>query len=438
MEDVCCPHLLPRHEAPLSGGNPLNSDRGVDITRRRKYRIAVVSPFLDQSHGTERIIIEWLSRLADDFEIHIYSQRVEDFDLSKFIYHRISELPGPHLVNYLWWLAANHMRRVWDAAFRGLKPDLVFTPGINCFDADVISVHIVFAEFFRQAKPELRFLSNPIRRWPRLLHRRLYYSLIIFLERLIYPSPHNQLVLIAKKTEVDLKRFYPRSGSSPIVYLGLDHCRFKPARCAELRQSARESLGLGDHDVALLLVGNDLLKKGIAALFDALQRLCDLPFRLLVVSRESGSGYQASIDAKGLNGRVQFLPPRKDVEFYFAAADVYVGPSLEDTFAMPPEEAMACGLPVIASVPNGVSEIITHGENGLILEDARDFETLAALIRCVCEDDAFRKVLGTKAAKSVEQFTWERNAQDLRAIFDEVLRRKGDSSLMRKALEPDR
>lgn len=422
----------------MSSRKSLRDHRGINAATPRKLRVAVVSPFLDQSHGTERIVIEWLSRLADDFELHIYSQRVQDFDRSKFTYHHISEVPGPHIFNYLWWLAANHISRAWGTAFRGLKPDLVFTPGINCFDADVISVHIVFAEFFRQAKPELRFLSNPLRRWPRLLHRRLYYLLIIFLERMIYPSPRNQLVLIAKKTEVDLERFYPRKKSCPIVYLGLDHRRFNPSRCAELRQSARESLGLADRDVVLLLIGNDLLKKGIAALFEALQRLHHLPFRLLVVSRESGSGYQASIDAKGLNDRVRFLPPRKDVEFYFAAADVYVGPSLEDTFAMPPEEAMACGLPVIASVPNGVSEIITHGENGLILEDARDAETLAALIRRVCEDAAFRTMLGRNAAKSVEPLTWERNAQELRAIFDEVLRQKSDSSLMGKALEPDR
>lgn len=147
---------------------------------KRKLRVAVVSPFLDQSHGTERIIIEWLSRLADDFDLHVYSQRVEDFDRSKFTLHRIPELPGPHLFNYLWWFAANQMWRAFDSWFRGLKPDLVFTPGINCFDADVISVHIVFAEFFRQAKPELRFSSTPLSQWPRLLHRRVYYGLIIF------------------------------------------------------------------------------------------------------------------------------------------------------------------------------------------------------------------------------------------------------------------
>ena len=49
-----------------------------------KPRLAVVSPFLDKRQGSERITIEWLSHLPDEFDIHVYSQRVEDFDESKF------------------------------------------------------------------------------------------------------------------------------------------------------------------------------------------------------------------------------------------------------------------------------------------------------------------------------------------------------------------
>lgn len=405
---------------------------------RGKPRIAVVSPFLDKSHGTERILIEWFSRLGDDFELHIYSQRVDDFDRSKFIYHRIWELPGPHILNYVWWFLANHIRRAWDSAFGNLTPDLVFTPGINCMDADVISIHVVFAQLCRQARPELRFSANPLRRWPRLLHRRLYYSLVVFLEHRIYSNPHTQLVPMAKKTQADLNRLYPRDGGCPILHLGLEHARFNPSRRAELRQASRESLGLTGRDFVALLIGNDLLNKGMLVLFEALSRLPGLPLWLLIVSRESGNAYRSVLKEKRLADQVRFLSLRKDVEFYFAAADLYTGPSLEDAFAMPPQEAMACGLPVIVSRAAGVSEIIHDGENGLILEDARDANALAAMIRRIYEDQAFRTALGQNAAKSVEQFTWERNAQDLRAIFEDVLRRKRDSPSMRKVLEPDR
>jgi hypothetical protein len=146
---------------------------------KKKPRLAVVSPFLGKSYGTERTVIEWLNHLPDAFEIHIYSQNVTDLDPDRFIWHRIPTLPGPHLLNFVWWFAANHIWRGLDSSLRGLRYDLVYSPGINCFDADVISVHIVFAEYLRQARSRLGFAQNQVRDWPRLLHRKAYYRLIV-------------------------------------------------------------------------------------------------------------------------------------------------------------------------------------------------------------------------------------------------------------------
>ena len=54
-----------------------------------KTRIAVVSPFLDKQHGTERCVVEQVERLARDYEVHVYSNRVEDIDLSRIVWHRV-------------------------------------------------------------------------------------------------------------------------------------------------------------------------------------------------------------------------------------------------------------------------------------------------------------------------------------------------------------
>ena len=115
-----------------------------------KIRIAVVSPFLDKQHGTERSMAEQVERLALNYEVHLYSHRVEDIDLSRIVWHRVPALPGPHIFAYVWWFAANHFQRWLDSQFGGLKCDLLYSPGINCMDADLISVHIVFAEFCQQ------------------------------------------------------------------------------------------------------------------------------------------------------------------------------------------------------------------------------------------------------------------------------------------------
>jgi glycosyltransferase involved in cell wall biosynthesis len=399
----------------------------------RKIRLAVVSPFLDKRHGTERTVIEWLSRLPDYFEMRVYSERIEDLDTSRFTFRRIPHFPGPHILRFLWWFVANHLFRAWDYWVRGFRWDLVYSPGINCLDADVISVHIVFAEFLRQSREKLELKRNLVRTWPRLLHRRIYYRLITALERRVYANRGVQLVLYANKTANDLDRFYGRNDRMPVLYLGLDHDTFNPGRRLALRDRARAQLGVTPDQFALLLVGNDLRKKGLVALLDAMVELKDLPLKLLVAGAEDSGPFRVLAQQSGLGSRVEFLPIRRDIEFYYGAADAYVGPSLEDTFALPPEEAMACGLPVIVSAENGTSEIISNGSNGLILNEATDSKTLATMIRRLYEDPELQKKLGENAAESTRQYTWERNSVDLARIFEDTLRRKVRSS--REALQ---
>ena len=258
----------------------------------RKPLVAVVSPFLDNAFGTERIVIRWISALAGEYDIHIYSQRVQDLDLSKITWHRVPTLPGPHILNYVWWYFANQFSRTWDRNFCGLRPDIVFSPGVNCPDADVISVHIVFAEFARQAAPELRFSKSPVTAWARLLHRKLYYRLVIFLEGRVYRGSSNELVLIANKTAADLKRFYNRTERCLVLYLGLDHGVFNQPRRIDAREQARAVLNLQRDDFVALLVGNDLRKKGIRTLIESMKLLRDSRVLLLVATRDDAAPFR--------------------------------------------------------------------------------------------------------------------------------------------------
>jgi len=402
--------------------------QGVDFRAKgnwvaRRPRLAVVSPFVDKSHGTERMVAEWLKFLAETFEIHVYSQDFHDVDLSNVVWHRISKLPGPHLANFLWWFAANRICRAWHR-FRGLRYDLVFSPGINCLDADAISVHIVFAELVRRLGPELRFTRNSIGLWPRLLHRKLYYRLAIVLEQMVFAKRKVQLILTAPQTADELKRFYGRTDRLPIVPAGLDLEIFSPQNRLSLRQRARSELSLGGDQIVLLLVGNDWRKKGLFTLLDALEALREQPLVLLVAGADDTAVFEAILAKKTLERTVRFLPTRKDVEFYYAAADLYVGPSLEDTFALPAAEAMACGLPVIISARAGASALVTHGQDGLILTDPTDAKALSKLIHSLCLDEHLRTQLGGCAAKTVLPFTWERSSRELTAILDEILQRK--------------
>lgn len=392
--------------------------------------LAVVSPSVDQQHGTERNVAEWLARLAPVFEIHLYSQSVEDLDLNEVAWHKIPKLPGPHLFNYVWWFAANHLWRAWDRRFRGLSPDIVFSPGINCLDADAISVHIVFAEYLRRNEPSLRFRGHSPSDWPRLLHRKVYYALIAGLERYCYRNPKTSLISVSRRTGSALREFYGRGEKCPVACQGLRHEIFNPARRTQLRERARLELRLAPREFALLLVANDWRNKGLPVLLEALVLLQDLEVRLLAVGQDDKSPFRRFIEQNRLKERVSFLPVRKDVEFYYAAADCYTGPSLEDAFGQPPAEAMACGLPVITAITCGVSEMITDGVDGIVLRDPRNANELAERIRQLCEHPDWGERLGENAAATALQFTWQRSAKLMTDFLLQALRKKNSPATL--------
>lgn len=383
-----------------------------------------MSPFLDKRHGTERMVIEWIDRLSDAFEIHIYSQNVEDVNVSKVIWHRVPRFPGPHLFNFLWWFVANGLQRYRDTRSKNNQFDIVFSPGTNCLDADAVTVHIVFAEFVRRMRSELKFMGNPIWLWPRLLHRRIYYRTVMILENRVFRNPRTQLILTAPQTAEEIKRFFGRSDTFPVLSPGLDHNIFNPSHRCSLRAKARESLGIADDRFALLLIGNDWRKKGLGTLLDALEILSHLPVDLVVAGKDDPRSFLSAIREKSLEPRVHFLASVKNVESYYAAADAYVGPSLEDTFALPASESMACGLPVIISARAGASALVTNGVDGLVLDDPTDVQKLVGLIRLLYENKELRERLGRNAVETCKKYTWERSTDELVAVLQEILRRK--------------
>ena len=90
----------------------------------------------------------------------------------------------------------------------------------------------------------MEFARNPASSWPALLHRKLYYELIAFLERRLYTQRELKLVLIAQRTEDELRRFYGRNEEFPILYIGLDHETFNSTRRAAKRGAARKELNI--------------------------------------------------------------------------------------------------------------------------------------------------------------------------------------------------
>ena len=395
-------------------------------------RLAVVSPFLDRQHGTELCVTEQIERLVRQYHwsIELYSQKVSQLSgvrpasgrfqnsTDSILWHKVSDVPGPHLLKYLWWFFANHWQRWRDRRSGRVRPDLVYSPGINCLDADVIVVHIVFHAFYERVRPELALIRVPLQSWPRLIHRKFYYKLAMFLERKVYPNPRVRLVAVSSLVAAQLKTHFQRDDIT-VIPNAVDTVRFTPEGRIAKRNESRQSLSYCENDFVALLIGNDWKKKGLDTLLTALASLTDLPLRVLVVGRDDPNFYRRLLDQLALQDRVRFEKPSADVLSFYAAADLYVGPSLEDAFNLPMLEAMACGLPVIASVQAGASENIRDYETGLLLRDPRDADQLVRLIRRLLDDAELREKIGKAGSRHVrDNCNWDQNVARTREFLE--------------------
>ncbi len=377
-------------------------------------RVWVVTPALHCEGATERAVAEQVVRWRERYQLTVYTMETRGVDLTGVTVRRIPRLPGPHLLRYVWWLAAVAVARRWDA-WRTGPPDVLHSPGVNGLAADAIGVHIVFASHWARVRDRvLRDLVHGPGRW-RAAHRVLYWQLVRRLERAAYRRAATLWALSqADATALERLRGGPR-GSVPVVRYGVDAAAFSVARRDAARAEARKALEVGDRRVALL-VGNDWHKKGLDRALAALARLAS-DWMLLAVGGDDPSAFRRRAAALGVADRVRFEGFRRDVRPYLAAADCLLAPSREDAFHMPALEAMASGLPVVLAAEAGAAEVL--GQAAVVVHDADDAEALAAATLEAATVTPVMRERCARGAALAGQMTWDAYADATAALVDE-------------------
>lgn len=171
------------------------------------------------------------------------------------------------------------------------------------------------------------------------------------------------------------------------------------------RELVRRTLGVGAETPVIIMVGTFKTQKGHVFLIEAMSRIAeDHPdvLVLLVGDGELRHAIEHQINDLRLSGTVQLLGNRRDVPALLSAADIFVLPSLWEGLPMALLEAMASGLPCIATRVSGSSQVIESGSSGLLVQPG-DVDELEDAIRRLLTDRELTRSLGGIGRRRVEE-----------------------------------
>jgi len=202
-----------------------------------------------------------------------------------------------------------------------------------------------------------------------------------------------------------------------LVPNGVDRSRFRPA---EEKRAVRRERGLPEDPFLILFAGNEFKRKGLRFAIEglALCRSAHLP-HLLVAGADKPSPYRELARARGVEERVHFLGPVREIEEVQRAADLFLLLSDYEPFGLVAMEALSSGIPVLSTPVGGVKDYLKHELNGLFVE--RNGEAVARALDRVLEDESLRNRLAANARDSTEAYGWSPIADKYLELCERVL-----------------
>src|SRR5690606_9783456 len=358
--------------------------------------------------GAEAYGVELMRELAQRHDVTVFGREYDpDCNLTLPF---ISLLPPRGIPSWLRALVfALRARRAVRAGF-----DIVHSH-VNGYCGDIEVVHVTPVRY-----------NWRVRSMPRLKKLLSYTSIRVLtylrLEKArLRVGRGRRIVAVSELIAEQLRQAYGADRQFPVVPPGV----IRPDVNGDaLRNETRARLNYGTEDHVSLLVARNPMRKGLPT---ALRALAKLPttYKLLVVGANSGAReyLRTCAERAALEDRVTLLKETSDVAPYYLAADLYVHPTLNDSFGMAPLEAMSYGLPVVVSPAPwcGFAQYLRPELDALVLSHPEAHEELAAAIKRIVEEPGLAAKLRAAGDEVVDLHSWKEVARRYEDLYAQVL-----------------
>lgn len=279
------------------------------------------------------------------------------------------------------------------------------------------------ALFFKLLNPKVPFLltlqeGDPI---SYIKHRaRFVYPLfkMIFTKADMIQAISNYLV--------DFGRNMGFKGPAVMIPNGVDYLRFSSNTAVpENRSEIKKNMGVRDDGIVLVTTSR-LVKKNAAD--DVIRSLTSLPSNVHFVILGTGPDrnvLEQLAKKENVASRVHFIGfvSHEDMPLYLHASDIFIRPSLSEGMGNSFIEAMAAGLPVIATPVGGIPDFLKDGKTGIFCE-VNNPKSIAEKVNTLITDRRLREKLISNASKMArEKYDWNLIAKDMKEkVFEQILK----------------
>jgi len=374
-------------------------------------KILLISRGFNKHGGISRYVAELAERFVKKHETHLLTTKYE-YKIPNLIVHKKPIIMKPFWLQIL--SNAYYNTKYAKKLKEKLKIDIVHSQGSESLFCDVLTMHSCHRAWVNHYKSwnvtkNIRANLNPTNR------------VVLQLEKKAVETGSKVIIAVSEGVKREILKYYNvREDKIVVIPNGVDLEEFKPDK--KKRRKIREMYGIEDNEIVIMFSGHEFERKGLRYIIEALPMIKDRDIiKLLVVGRGNPEIYARLAEELNVRENVIFAGFVPDITEYYAASDIFVFPTAYEAFSLATLEAVASGLPILATKVNGTEELIEDGYNGFFIK--RDPSDIAEKINLLVEDDDLRKQMSKNARKTAERYSWDRVAKRYIEVYEEVSKR---------------